>query len=87
MNHLAEREREKKEEGKKKKKKKKKKRKKKELSTESNLGPLILGISADTLTIIAKAYRADTLKGPGENTVSISCLFCFLVLIFCFYSI
>ena len=26
------------------------------------------GIAADTLTI-AKAYRADTLKGPGENTV------------------
>ena len=67
MNHLAEREREKKEEGKKKEEeeKKKEKKKKKELSTESNLGPLIL---RDIGRYAAKAYQADTLKGPGENT-------------------
>ena len=50
----------------KKKKRREKKKKKKELSTEFEPGS-IEGISADTLTI-AKAYRADTLKGPGENT-------------------
>ena len=75
MNHLAEREREKKKRREKKEEGKKKK-KKKSSPQNSNLGPLdtkgyrlqlILGISADTLTI-AKAYRADTLKGPGENT-------------------
>ena len=60
MNHLAEREREKK-------KRREKKRKKKELSTQSNLGPLILrdiGLYAYN----SKGVSVDTLKGPGENT-------------------
>ena len=67
MNHLAEREREKKEEGKKKEEEEKKKKKKKELSTESNLGPLILR-DIGRYAYNSEGVSGDTLKGPGENT-------------------
>ena len=58
MNYLAEREREKK------RRERKKKKKKRALH---RIEPGSTGIAADTLTI-AKVYRADMLKGPGENT-------------------
>ena len=47
--------------------KRKEKKKKKELSTESNLGPLILRDSG-RYAYNSEGVSADTLKEPGENT-------------------
>ena len=49
--------------------KKKKKKERKELSTESNLGPLILR-DIGQYAYNSVGVSADTLKWPGENTGS-----------------